>query len=149
MAEVKEIVVASSGGGGGVEPPVAAAASPAPAPEKKDPVNLRPDKEHTLPDGKKLLMGKPSMPTHMLLPSLLASMSDPDRPSDRSKNELNARMCCFVRAINGRRINPPSSAAEVGLILHELGEDGCDIALESYVTYFAPITLAQLEQVKK
>jgi hypothetical protein len=137
MAEVKEVVNQEESTPVIVEAP------------KADPLVIRPDREFQLPNGKKLKMGKPPMPSHMLLPSLLASMMDPDRPTDRQKNELNARMCLFVRSINDRHINPPTSVAEVGVLMHDLGEDGCDIALEAYVTYFAPISIAQLEQVKK
>ena len=124
-----------------------------PEPEKPaEPVSglsLRPDVEFSLPDGRKIRMGKPAIPTAMLLPSIIAGMNDPERKSDAARNEFNARMSLFVRSIDGKPFSPPSSAAEVGLILQQLGEDGCDLVLDVYFRHFAPLSADKLEIIKK
>jgi hypothetical protein len=110
---------------------------------------LRPDVEFKLPDGRVIRMGKPAVPSAMLLPSIIASMTDPDKKSDPARNEFNSRMCLFVRSIDGKPMVLPSSAAEVGLIMQQLGEDGCDLALDVYFNHFAPLSSSQLEIIKK
>lgn len=112
-------------------------------------LNLRPDLEFKLPDGRLVRMGKPAVPTAMLLPSVIAGMNDPERKSDPARNEFNARMCMFVRSIDNKPFTPPSSAAEVGLIMQSLGEDGCDLVLDVYFRHFAPLSADKLEIIKK
>lgn len=127
--------------------------SPESQPEVKaqdsKPLNLRPDVEFKLPDGRLVRMGKPDTPTAMLLPSVIASMSDPNLKTDAARNEFNARMAMFVRSISGKPFRPPMTGAEVGLVLHELGEDGCDIVLDVYFKHFAPLSADQIEIIKK
>jgi len=110
---------------------------------------LRPDVEFPLPDKRIIRMGKPAVPSAMLLPSIIAGMSDPDKKSDPARNEFNARMALFVRSIDGKPTILPSSAPEVGLILQQLGEDGCDLVLDVYFKHFAPLNSDQLEIIKK
>jgi hypothetical protein len=110
---------------------------------------LRPDVEFKLPDGRLVRMGKPAVPSAMLLPSIIAGMSDPDKKSDPARNEFNARMALFVRSIDGKPTILPSSAPEVGLVLQTLGEDGCDLVLDVYFKHFAPLNSDQLEIIKK
>lgn len=112
-------------------------------------LNLRPNVEFKLPDGRTVEMGKPETPTAMLLPTVVASMQDPNLKSDPARNEFNARMAMFVRKINNKPFRPPMSAGDVSAVLHELGEDGCDIVLDVYFKHFAPLNADQIEIIKK
>lgn len=117
----------------------------------------RADVTYKLPDGKVLKMGKPSIPTQVLLPDLAASYNDMavnqgKKSADPMALRLNlnyATMVCFVRAINNEVINVPRSAAEVINIMHKLGEDGNDAVAELYSKHFAPLGMEQLELLKK
>ena len=117
--------------------------------EPKAVLNLRPNVSFKLPDGREIEMGKPDTPTAMLLPTVVASMQDPNLKSDPARNEFNARMAMFVRKINNKPFRPPMSAGDVSVILHELGEDGCDIVLDIYFKHFAPLNADQIEIIKK
>ena len=119
--------------------------------EKKEPetLNLRPDIEFHLPDKRLVRMGKPAIPSAMLLPSIIAGTTDEDHPADPMRSEFNARMAIYIRAIDGIPVTPPATAKEVGALLQRLGEDGCDLVLDLYFRYFSPLNSSQLEIVKK
>lgn len=116
-------------------------------------VSLRADVEYKLPDGRVLKMGKPSTPTHLLLPDLAASYNELAKgKADSVSLRLNlnfATMIAFVRAFNNEPFIAPRSAGEVIHIMNKLGEDGCDSVSEIYAKHFAPLTLEQLECIKK
>lgn len=126
-----------------------------PVPEEKKPESkaMRADVEYRLPDGKVLKMGKPSIPTHLLLPDLAASYNELSKgKADPVSLRLNlnfATMIAFVRAFNGEPFLAPHSAGEVLHIMNKLGEDGCDAVSEIYAKHFAPLTMENLEVVKK
>jgi len=130
---------------------------PAKQPEAVPESSRRQDVTYKLPDGKVLKMGKPSIPTQVLLPDLAASYNElavnqGKKGADSMALRLNlnyATMVCFVRAINNEPINVPRSAAEVINIMHKLGEDGNDAVAELYAKHFAPLTLENLEIIKK
>lgn len=127
------------------------------APSEVPPASRRADVSYKLPDGRTLKMGKPSIPTQVLLPDLAASYNEMavnqgKKGTDSMALRLNlnyATMVCFVRAINNEPINVPRSAAEVINIMHKLGEDGNDAVAELYARHFAPLTLENLELIKK
>jgi hypothetical protein len=114
---------------------------------------LRKDVEYKLPDGRVLKMGKPSTPTHLLLPDLAASYNELAKgKADPVSLRLNlnfATMIAFVRSFNNEPFAAPRSAGEVIHIMNKLGEDGCDAVSEIYARHFAPLTLENLEIVKK
>lgn len=131
-----------------------------PAPEKQvvvpteQPLNLRPDRQFRLPDGRVVTMGKPMEPTATLMPAVIASMMDPqskDRPDMVSiqSQTINAKIAMFVRSIDSKPFRSPLSMAEVHLIFRELGEDGCDVVTDAYYRHFAPLSSEQLEIIKK
>lgn len=112
-------------------------------------LNLRPDLSFKLPDGREVVMGKPMIPSAMVLPTIIASMNNTDQKSDPARNEFNARLALFVRAINGKPTILPQMASQVGDVLRDLGEDGCDLALDVYFKHFAPLSADQVEIIKK
>lgn len=112
-------------------------------------LNLRPDLSFKLPDGREVVMGKPLIPSAMLLPTIIASLNSTDQKSDPARNEFNARMAIFVRSVAGKTTILPQSAQQVGDVMRDLGEDGCDLVLDVYFKHFAPLSADQLEIVKK
>lgn len=115
--------------------------------------NLRPDVEYKLPNGDVLKMGKPSIPTQLLLPSLASSYNElANGKADAVSLRLNlnfATMIAFVRSFKNEPFSAPHSAAEVISIMNKLGEDGCDAVSEVYAKHFAPLTIESLEVIKK
>jgi len=128
-----------------------------PEPEKqpvaKESKYVRNEVEAKLPNGKVLKMGKPSIPTHLLLPDLAASYNELAKgKADPVSLRLNlnfATMIAFVRSYDNEPFMAPRSASEVIHLMNKLGEDGCDAVSELYAKYFAPLTLENLEVIKK
>lgn len=133
--------------------PVAVPLNPVVSEVKPDQSKLRPPVEYKLPNGNVLKMGKPSIPTHLLLPDLAASYNElANGKADPVSLRLNlnfATMIAFVREFNNEPFSVPRTASEVIHIMNRLGEDGCDAVSEVYSEHFSPLTLKSLEAVKK
>lgn len=115
-------------------------------------VNLRPDVEFSLPDGRKVKMGKPPVPTQALLPAIMGGMAateDGRVQPDPLRSEFNARMCIFVRELDGRPTSIMQSAGDVMGLMRQLGEDGCDLVFDVYIKHFGPLTSNNLDLIKK
>jgi hypothetical protein len=115
---------------------------------KPKPVDLRPEFNFSLPDGRSIKMGKPPIPTVILLPAILGALKS-NNQTEALYNEAMIRAAIYIREIDGRVISPPDDFAKVSRLMMDLGDDGSDLVMDASASKFTPPSLEQLENLKK
>lgn len=108
---------------------------------------LNPEVEFELPDGRKIKMAKPAIPSALLMPTLLGS-SEPNIMSAFATEQL-VKAVLFVRSIDNRPTQQVESYKDIQSICIQLGEQGIDAVLLMYNKVFPPLTEKQLKIIKK
>lgn len=115
------------------------------AESKKDP---RADYGFELPDGRKVTMGRPPIPTLVLLPAILGSLKG-NNNVEALYNEAVIRAALYVRRIDKTMITHPQDFGEVQRIVTQLGEDGAEMMMQVYEQRFTPPRVEALDDLKK
>ena len=105
------------------------------------------DIEFQLPSGKKIKMGRPTIPASLLLPTLMGSCE----PSAMAafKTEQLCRQVLHVKEINGQATRPIQTIDDVKWTGSQLGEDGLEAIELMYNKFFPSLTPDQLKIIKK
>lgn len=108
---------------------------------------LNPEVEFELPDGRHVKMGKPLIPSALLMPTLLAS-SEPNVMSAFATEQLVKAML-YVKELNGAPVNQITEFKDVQNLGRQLGETGIDAVMLMFNKFFPPLTEKQLKIIKK
>lgn len=111
---------------------------------------LNPEVEFELPDGRHIKMGRPSIPSQLLMPTLMSAL-------DNSKNQMTPlqteqfliKPLLYVREIEHQSVNQVMAFADIQALGHKLGEVGIEAVQLVFFQHFPALDEKQLKFIKK